>query len=44
MAWAVDSGRPVAVLDIAEPTRRFWFHRSGQAGESLYVPYPLDTR
>lgn len=28
MAWAVDSGRPVAVLDIAEPTRRFWFDRS----------------
>ena len=27
MAWAVDSGRPVAVLDIAEPTRRFWFDR-----------------
>ncbi|MDP8969913.1 MAG: LuxR C-terminal-related transcriptional regulator [Actinomycetota bacterium] len=28
MAWAVDSGRPVSVLDIAEPTRRFWFDRS----------------
>ena len=28
MAWAVESGRPVAVLDIAEPTRRFWFDRS----------------
>ena len=28
MAWAVDSGRPVAVLAIAEPTRRFWFDRS----------------
>jgi predicted ATPase/DNA-binding CsgD family transcriptional regulator len=28
MAWAVDSDRPVAVLDIAEPTRRFWFDRS----------------
>jgi DNA-binding CsgD family transcriptional regulator/tetratricopeptide (TPR) repeat protein len=28
MAWAVDSGRPVAVLDIAVPTRRFWFDRS----------------
>jgi predicted ATPase/DNA-binding CsgD family transcriptional regulator len=31
MAWAVDSGRPVAVLDIAEPTRRFWFDRSRYA-------------
>ena len=25
MAWAVEVGRAVAVLDIAEPTRRFWY-------------------
>jgi predicted ATPase/DNA-binding CsgD family transcriptional regulator len=27
MAWAVDSGRPLAVLDITEPTLRFWLER-----------------
>jgi predicted ATPase/DNA-binding CsgD family transcriptional regulator len=27
MRWAVDSGRPLVVLDIAEPTQRFWLDR-----------------
>ncbi|QBI18573.1 hypothetical protein ER308_02660 [Egibacter rhizosphaerae] len=27
MAWAVESGRPAAALDIAEPTFAFWFER-----------------
>ena len=27
MAWGVDSGRPLAVLDIAAPTLRFWLDR-----------------
>ena len=27
MQWAVDSGRPLAVLDIAQPTQRFWLDR-----------------
>jgi predicted ATPase/DNA-binding CsgD family transcriptional regulator len=27
MQWAVDSGRPLAVLEIAEPTQRFWLDR-----------------
>ena len=27
MAWGVGSGRPLAVLDIAEPTLRFWIDR-----------------
>jgi predicted ATPase/DNA-binding CsgD family transcriptional regulator len=27
MQWAVDSDRPLAVLEIAEPTQRFWLDR-----------------
>ena len=43
MAWAVDSGRPVAVLDIAEPTRRFWFDRSRYAEMERWLRAAVDA-
>jgi DNA-binding CsgD family transcriptional regulator len=43
MAWAVDSGRPVAVLDIAEPTRRFWFDRSRYAEMERWLRAAVDS-
>jgi DNA-binding CsgD family transcriptional regulator len=37
MDWAAESQRPLAVLDIAEPTSRFWFDRGlyGEMGQRL---------
>ena len=43
MAWAVDSGRPVAVLDIAEPTRRFWFDRSRYSEMERWLRAAVDA-
>jgi predicted ATPase len=43
MAWAVDSGRPVAVLDIAVPTRRFWFDRSRYAEMERWLRAAVDA-
>ena len=43
MAWAVDSDRPVAVLDIAEPTRRFWFDRSRYAEMERWLRAAVDA-
>ena len=43
MAWAVESGRPVAVLDIAEPTRRFWFDRSRYAEMERWLLAAVDA-
>jgi predicted ATPase/DNA-binding CsgD family transcriptional regulator len=43
MACAVDSGRPVAVLDIAEPTRRFWFDRSRYAEMERWLRAAVDA-
>ncbi|HEX6233434.1 MAG TPA: LuxR C-terminal-related transcriptional regulator [Jiangellaceae bacterium] len=43
MAWAVDSGRPVGVLDIAEPTRRFWFDRSRYAEMERWLRAAVDA-
>jgi len=43
MAWAVDSGRPVGVLDIAEPTRRFWFDRSSYAEMERWLRAAVDA-
>jgi predicted ATPase/DNA-binding CsgD family transcriptional regulator len=43
MAWAVDSDRPVAVLDIAEPTQRFWFDRSRYAEMERWLRAAVDA-
>jgi predicted ATPase/DNA-binding CsgD family transcriptional regulator len=43
MAWAVSSDRPVAVLDIAEPTRRFWFDRSRYAEMERWLRAAVDA-
>jgi predicted ATPase/DNA-binding CsgD family transcriptional regulator len=43
MAWAVEAGRPVAVLDIAEPTRRFWFDRSRYAEMERWLRAAVDA-
>jgi predicted ATPase/DNA-binding CsgD family transcriptional regulator len=43
MAWAVQSRRPVAVLDIAEPTRRFWFDRSRYAEMERWLRAAVDS-
>jgi predicted ATPase/DNA-binding CsgD family transcriptional regulator len=43
MAWAVEAGRPVAVLDIAEPTRRFWFDRSRYAEMERWLRSAVDS-
>ena len=43
MAWAVDSDRPVAVLDIAEPTRRFWFDRSRYSEMERWLRTAVDS-
>lgn len=43
MAWAVDSGRPVAVLDIAEPTQRFWFDRSRYSEMERWLRAAVDS-
>ncbi len=43
MTWAVDSGRPVAVLDIAEPTRRFWFDRSRYSEMERWLRAAVDA-
>ena len=43
MAWAVEAGRPVAVLDIAEPTRRFWFDRARYAEMERWLRAAVDA-
>ncbi len=43
MAWTVDSGRPEAVLDIAEPTRRFWFDRSRYSEMERWLRAAVDS-
>jgi DNA-binding CsgD family transcriptional regulator len=43
MAWAVDSGRPVAVLDIAEPTRRFWYDRARHSELQRWLRATVDA-
>jgi predicted ATPase/DNA-binding CsgD family transcriptional regulator/tetratricopeptide (TPR) repeat protein len=43
MAWAVDSGRPMGVLKIAEPTRRFWFDRSRYAEMERWLRAAVDA-
>jgi predicted ATPase/DNA-binding CsgD family transcriptional regulator/tetratricopeptide (TPR) repeat protein len=43
MAWAVEAGRPVAVLDITEPTRRFWFDRSRYAEMERWLRAAVDA-
>ena len=43
MAWAVDSGRPAAVLAIAEPTRRFWFDRSRYSEMVRWLQVAVDS-
>jgi predicted ATPase/DNA-binding CsgD family transcriptional regulator len=43
MAWAVESGRPVAVLDIAEPIQRFWFDRGRYAEIERWLRAAVDA-
>ena len=43
MAWAVDSDRPVAVLDIAEPTRRFWYDRARHSELERWLRAAVDA-
>jgi predicted ATPase/DNA-binding CsgD family transcriptional regulator len=43
MAWAVESGRPVAVLDIAEPIQRFWFDRGRYAEIQRWLRAAVDA-
>lgn len=43
MSWAVDSDRPLAVLDIAEPTLRFWFERGRFAEMERWLRAAVDA-
>ncbi len=43
MAWAVDAGRPEAVLGIAEPTRRFWFDRGRYSEMVRWLQAAVDS-
>jgi len=43
MAWAVEVGRPEAVLGIAVPTRRFWFDRNRYAEMERWVRAAVDS-
>lgn len=43
IAWAVDSYRPVAVLDIAEPTRRFWYDRARHSELERWLRAAVDA-
>ena len=43
MAWAVEADRPVAVLDIAEPTRRFWYDRARHSELERWLRAAVDA-
>ena len=43
VAWAVESGRPVAVLNIAEPTRRFWYDRARHSELDRWLRAAVDS-
>ncbi len=43
MAWGVESGRPLAVLDITEPTLRFWLERGGYVEMERWLHAAVDA-